>query len=170
MSLPPEKKAKPSLNDLFVSKKLDIPDQEFWDDFQDQVRTKTLSSIVEDGRKSKTNKIIVYSTFSVLVFSLCFWIVSLRNENSVIVAENSKISSLSSIKSKEGSFSANNDDNVESPASIIQVFESEYTNELNNASFVEQSFFASNLETSFQHRTLVSESEYFDESMVQFSF
>ena len=76
MSLPPEKKAKPSLNDLFVSKKLDIPDQEFWDDFQDQVRTKTLSSIVEDGRKSKTNKIIVYSTFSVLVFSLCFWIVS----------------------------------------------------------------------------------------------
>ena len=62
MSLPPEKK--PSLNDLFVSKKLDIPDQEFWDDFQNQVRTKTLSSIVEDGKKSRTNKLIIYSTFS----------------------------------------------------------------------------------------------------------
>ncbi len=168
MSLPPEKK--PSLNDLFVSKKLDTPDPEFWDDFQSQVRTKTLSSIVEDGKKSKTNKIIVYSTFSVLVFSLCLWIVSLRNENSVIVTENSKISSFSSTKLKNGSFSTNNDTNFESSASIIQIFETEHSNELDNASFVEQSFFASNLETSFQHRTLVSEAEYFDESMVQFSF
>jgi hypothetical protein len=168
MSLPPEKK--PSLSDLFVSKKLDSPDQEFWDDFQNQVRTKTLSSVVEDGKKSQNNKLIIYSTFSVLLFSLCFWIVTLRNENSVIVAENSKISSFSISKSNADSFSTKSDVDRVSPAAMKQVLKTEQSKELNNGSFVQQSFFASNLETSFQHRTLVSDAEYLDESMAQFTF
>jgi len=156
MSLPPEKK--PSLNDLFVSKKLDTPDQEFWDDFQNQVRTKTLSSIVEDGKKSRINKLIIYSTFSVLFFSLCFWIVTLRNENSVIVAENSMISSFSTSKSNVDSFLTTSDADFESPEAMKQVLKTEQSKELNIGSFVQQSFFASNLETSFQHRALVSDS------------
>lgn len=168
MSLPPEKK--PSLNDLFVSKKLDTPDQEFWDDFQNQVRTRTLSSIVEDGKKSRTNKLIIYSSFSVLLLSLCFWIVTLRNENSVIVAENSKISSFSNPETNVLSIPATKDADFEPPAAMKQVLKTEQSKELNNGSFVQQSFFASNLETSFQHRTLVSDAEYLDESMAQFTF
>lgn len=168
MSLPPEKK--PSLNDLFVSKKLDIPDQEFWDDFQNQVRKKTLSSIVEDGKRSRTNKLVICSTFSVLLFSLCFWIVTLRNENSVIVAENSKISSFSASKSNAENFLTTSDADYESPTAMKQVLNTEQSRELNNDSFVQQSFFASNLETSFQHRALVSDAEYLDESMAQFTF
>ena len=37
---------KPSLKELFDSKKFDQPDSEFWDSFQDEVRSKTLSSVV----------------------------------------------------------------------------------------------------------------------------
>ena len=161
---------KPTLKDLFDSKKFDQPNDKFWDDFQDQVRTKTLSSIVEDGKKTRTNKFITYSTFSVLLLSLCCWIVTLRNENSVIVAENSKISSFSPSKSNADRFLTTSDADFESPAAMKQVLETEQSKELKNGSFVQQSFFASNLETSFQHRTLVSDAEYLDESMAQFTF
>ena len=42
------KENKPSLSELFDSKKLDIPQEDFWDSFQEQVRSKTLSSVVKD--------------------------------------------------------------------------------------------------------------------------
>ncbi len=168
MNLPSDKK--PSLNDLFESKKLDIPDKGFWDDFQNQVRSKTLSSVVAEGESSRYKKIVFGTTFSILFFSLCFWIVSLRNENSVIIAENSKISTITLSNHNLDNSSIANNANIELIPVILQVLESENSSELKKATFVEQNFLASALESSFQHRTLVSDVEYSDESMVQFTF
>ena len=40
-------KEKPSLDELFISKKLDVPSDEFWDSFQDRVHERTLTSVVQ---------------------------------------------------------------------------------------------------------------------------
>ena len=48
MELPP--KRKPSLNELFDSKKLDHPNREFWENFQDEFRAKALTSIVRSKK------------------------------------------------------------------------------------------------------------------------
>jgi hypothetical protein len=37
---------KPSLDDLFKSKKFDVPSDEFWDGFQDSVHDRALSSVI----------------------------------------------------------------------------------------------------------------------------
>ena len=54
---------KPTLKDLFDSKKLDQPNDKFWDDFQDQVRSKTLSSVVTESSKFSISQFVIYSSF-----------------------------------------------------------------------------------------------------------
>ena len=66
MQLPP--KGKPSLNDLFDSKKLDHPNKEFWEDFQNEFRSKALTSIVRN--KNRSNTFLKYSA-SVAFLLLC---------------------------------------------------------------------------------------------------
>lgn len=52
---------KPSLDELFQSKKLDVPSDDFWDDFQDRVRDRALTSVVQRSKFTITPKTIIFS-------------------------------------------------------------------------------------------------------------
>ena len=74
------KENKPSLSDLFDSKKLDIPQDDFWNGFQDQVRSKTLSSLVKGESKTRIYKYLVISSPLILIFCFSLWILTFPNE------------------------------------------------------------------------------------------
>ena len=65
MELPPEKK--PSLEDLFNSKRYDQPNLEFWENFQDEFRSKALTSVVKSNNSLK----------SAMKYSSCFVILAM---------------------------------------------------------------------------------------------
>jgi hypothetical protein len=52
---------KPTLQDLFESKKLDVPSDEFWDGFQEKVREKTLSTVLQRSMFSANSKTLIFS-------------------------------------------------------------------------------------------------------------
>jgi hypothetical protein len=54
-------KEKPSLDELFQSKRLDVPSDDFWDGFQDRVRDRALTSVVQRTKLSLTAKTIILS-------------------------------------------------------------------------------------------------------------
>ena len=84
------KENKPSLSDLFVSKKLDIPQDEFWDSFQDQVRSKALSSVVKDECKTRIYKYLVISAPLILIFCFSLWILTFPGELYNRIASNTR--------------------------------------------------------------------------------
>ena len=47
---------KPNLDELFQSKKLDVPSDEFWDGFQDKVKARALTTVVQNGAYSPMTK------------------------------------------------------------------------------------------------------------------
>ena len=49
---------KPNLDELFQSKKLDVPSDEFWEGFQDKVKEKALSTVVQNGSHSPASKFL----------------------------------------------------------------------------------------------------------------
>jgi hypothetical protein len=163
MKLPPEKK--PSLSDLFNSKKLDVPSNDFWDNFQDQVRCKTLSSLVSDNNQTGYFKYISYAT-ALFVFS-CFsyWVFFLPESLVVTIAENSDDLNLNSLALSDEKIlkSSSRPDIVASIDREIFLTESEDF-------FVEQNYLASSLESSFQHRILEDDHDYLDDSVQEFTF
>ena len=54
-------KEKPSLDELFNSKKLDVPSDEFWDSFQDRVHERTLTTLVQSTPFSFASKRLIWS-------------------------------------------------------------------------------------------------------------
>ena len=60
-------KDKPSLEDLFQSKKLDLPKEEFWDGFQDRVKGQTMAALSQQNRMMKVRNLGLYSMVPVLV-------------------------------------------------------------------------------------------------------
>jgi hypothetical protein len=163
MNLPPEKK--PTLSDLFVSKKLDVPNDEFWDSFQDQVRCKTLSSVVTDNNQSKVFKYISYTT-ALFVFSLfSYFALFPSTSSSVIIAAKSDDLNSISLISPDSNYinSSSNSDFNPILDSAILLSESE-------DQFVEQNYFASSLESSFQHRILENDSDHLVETVLEFTF
>ena len=163
MNLPPEKK--PTLSDLFVSKKLDMPNDEFWDSFQDQVRCKTLSSVVTDNNQSKVFKYISYTT-ALFVFSLfSYFALFPSTSSSVIIAAKSDDLNSISLISPDSNYinSSSNSDFNPILDSAILLSESE-------DQFVEQNYFASSLESSFQHRILENDSDHLVETVLEFTF
>ena len=54
-------KEKPSLDELFNSKKLDVPPDEFWDSFQDRVHERALTSVVQSTPFSFASKRVIWS-------------------------------------------------------------------------------------------------------------
>ena len=54
-------KEKPSLDELFQSKKLDVPSDDFWDSFQDRVHDRALTSVVQRSAFPLTSKTIILS-------------------------------------------------------------------------------------------------------------
>jgi hypothetical protein len=66
---------KPSLDELFQSKKLDVPSTEFWDGFQDRVKARALTTVVQNGAYSPMTKFFLLAipsavacTFAVFFF------------------------------------------------------------------------------------------------------
>jgi hypothetical protein len=163
MNLPPEKK--PSLSDLFISKKLDVPNDEFWDCFQDQVRCKTLSSVVTDNNQSRVFKYISYTT-ALFVFTLfSYWALFPASSTLVTIAENSgDLNSMSLISPDSISTKSS------SPSDLDPSIEYEILLAESEDFFVEQNYFASSLESSFQHRILENDHDVFDELMLEFTF
>ena len=46
-------KDKPTLEDLFNSKKLDLPDESFWNGFQDRVKGQAIASLSQRSRTAR---------------------------------------------------------------------------------------------------------------------
>ena len=59
---------KPTLSDLFESKKLDVPSDQFWEDFQEQVKVRALTTVVQRRSPSPLAKLLF---FSVPSFGAC---------------------------------------------------------------------------------------------------
>jgi len=66
-------KEKPSLDELFQSKKLDVPSDDFWDGFQDRVRDRALTSVVQRSKFSITSKTIIFSASASCAFLLAIF-------------------------------------------------------------------------------------------------
>nr|ADI21889.1 hypothetical protein [uncultured verrucomicrobium HF0130_25O04] len=67
---------KPNLDELFQSKKLDVPSDEFWDDFQDKVKERALSTVVQNGSFSPISKVFFLAIPTALACALAaflFW-------------------------------------------------------------------------------------------------
>ena len=60
-------KDKPTLEDLFQSKKLDLPDENFWHGFEDRVKGKTMAALSQKRKISKVRNVGLYSFAPVLV-------------------------------------------------------------------------------------------------------
>ena len=159
---------KPTLQDLFDSKKLDQPNDEFWNDFQEQVRIKTLSSVVTDNSSFSSSQFLAYCSCIIILFGITiygFFKFSLENTD-LVVDSNSVDTSLNpSLDAvKEGFISKDLD--------LLSSFTLENADYFDNDSnlFVEQSFDISSLETTFQHRVLVPQILNSDDSMIEFTF
>ncbi len=66
---------KPNLDELFQSKKLDVPSEEFWDGFQDKVKEKALSTVVQNGSHSPTSKFLFAGIPSIVACVLAYFFI-----------------------------------------------------------------------------------------------
>ena len=78
---------KPTLENLFQSKKYDIPSEKFWNDLQDQVKGRALASLARPSFSSKCVKSSVFILPVILAFVLFSKIVSSDNSEIVISSE-----------------------------------------------------------------------------------
>lgn len=159
---------KPTLKDLFDSKKLDQPNDKFWDDFQDQVRSKTLSSVVTESSKFSISQFVIYSSFVLFSVGISFFgFYNFGGKNiEVSVGANAPLTSL------ESNSESNEKALVSEDLKLFSSLNAESNNVFDNDSnlFVEQSFNISSLETTFQHRILVPKVDNTDDSAIQFTF
>ena len=155
---------KPSLEDLFSSKKMDRPSEEFWENFQDEVRSKALSSIAKE-QSSKNFKHRLYA--SVTIFSLFFSIIHYfdlfnndSNENIPSIVEN--------LPNKPASVVASSFENSLIDSDMqLEDLEVQST----DAIFADHTYSASSLDSSFHNRVLSSPNQVtLDVSMDSFSF
>ena len=168
MNLPPEKK--PSLSELFVSKKLDVPSDEFWNTFQDEVRSKTLSSVVVDDSKARFYKYL-YCTVAVIMISFfSYTMIKTDNVNIPTIATKSNALNINSSEIVTLSITSTLQNKSMADLDLISTLDSENSNNFGVGSFVEQNYFASSLETSFQHRVLVQDTDYSGDLKPQFTF
>lgn len=61
---------RPNLDELFQSKKLDVPSDEFWDGFQDRVRERALSTVVQNGSSYSITKLLFVAIPSAVLCAL----------------------------------------------------------------------------------------------------
>ena len=159
---------KPTLKDLFDSKKLDQPNDDFWDDFQDQVRSKTLSSVVTDSSRFSSRQLLAYSSCILIFFSITifgFFEYNSKNKELLVELNPPHISSNPMIDLDKEVL-------ISEDLNLLSSLNTENADFLDNDSnlFVEKSFHISSLETTFQHRVVVPQVENSDDSMIQFTF
>ena len=121
-------KNKPSLNNLFESKKLDLPKDDFWEKLQNDVKGEVFASA---SRPSISHLILKSSLFTLPVFLLVLFVFQ-RNHlghESILLSNIEKISS---------EISLNSTYNVKQNRSILQnLEESEYDLLVTNTDLVE---------------------------------
>ena len=66
-------KQKPTLDELFQSKRLDLPEDDFWYGFQDRVKGKTMAALSQQNKTAKTRRVGLYGVVPVLVIALIGW-------------------------------------------------------------------------------------------------
>jgi hypothetical protein len=96
-------KDKPTLDDLFESKKLDLPDEEFWNGFQDRVKGRAIASLGERSKSARLRKVGLYATLPALV--LTFVGLGLIESDSTRSSELSGVSPVPSVTEADTSFS-----------------------------------------------------------------
>lgn len=64
---------KPTLDELFQSKKLDLPDDDFWNGFHDRVKGRTMAAISQQNKTSKFRKAGVYAFMPIFILALVSW-------------------------------------------------------------------------------------------------
>ena len=93
-------KEKPTLEDLFNSKKLDLPDEDFWNGFQDRVKGQAIASLSQRNRTARIRKVGAYGLLPVLVLSLIGWNL-LSFEVSISSDQTVAVSNVESVVSSE---------------------------------------------------------------------
>lgn len=168
MNLPQNNK--PTLRDLFDSKKLDQPKDEFWDNFQDQVRCKTLSSVVTEKNSSSIGKYIyMVGSFLTLTAMIFFIDYDFSSDPSLKTKlPNSESLTFKSVEPLEVYLKESLNEDLNLYSSIEN--ESEFLYKHDKSLFVEQNFKISSLESIFQHRVLKPSVEHSDDSTRQFTF
>jgi hypothetical protein len=159
---------KPTLKDLFDSKKLDQPSDKFWDDFQDQVRSKTLSSVVTESSKFSINQFVIYSSCLLVLCSISFLGFYKFNVGNVDTLDEPNVSFTSLEQNSESNERALFSEDLKLFSSLNAESNNVFENDTNL--FVEQSFHISSLETTFQHRILVPIVENKEDTAIQFTF
>ena len=157
---------KPTLKDLFDSKKLDQPNDDFWDDFQDQVRSKTLSSVVTESSKFSISQFVTYSSCVLFLVGVSFFGFYKFGGKNIEVLVDTPLISLKSMAV------TNNEVLISEDLKLFSSLNDESNDVFANDSnlFVEKSFHISSLETTFQHRVLVPKVENSEDLTIQFTF
>ncbi|MDG0963846.1 MAG: hypothetical protein P8O23_02190 [Opitutales bacterium] len=164
------KENKPSLSDLFDSKKLDIPQDDFWDGFQDQVRSKTLTSVVREEGKTRIYKHLFISAPLISIFCFSLWFLA-SSDDLTSSTENFAIKT-TPIPALNMSADPFNQEQIkfEPSLSLHASTSNDIMPDTEVEAFTEQNFFASSLQSSFQYRILSSETDFYDDSVAPFTF
>lgn len=163
-------KNKPSLSDLFDSKKLDVPQDDFWDGFQDQVRSKTLSSLVKGESKTRIYKYLVISTPLILIFCFSLWILTFPDELNNGTASNTINISSTPVTGMSADSLEQEKPKIELSLTSVDSTSFDKIPDTEVEAFTEQNFFASSLQSSFQYRIMNSDTDLSDDSVEPFTF
>mgnify|MGYP000032118607 FL=1 len=164
------KENKPSLSELFDSKKLDVPQDDFWDSFQEQVRSKTLSSVVKDECTTRNSKYFVISVPVILIFCFSLWFLASPDELSNTSVNNTINTTPSAVLSMSADSSEHEQARFEPSLVLVASTSFDKMPDTEVEAFAEQNFFASSLQSSFQYRILSSETDFSDNSVAPFTF
>ena len=72
---------KPTLEELFQSKKLDLPEDGFWNGFQDRVKGRTMAALSQQSKSAKIRKAGIYAIVPVFLSVMVGW--GFLNSNSI---------------------------------------------------------------------------------------
>ena len=64
---------KPTLDELFESKKLDLPDDDFWNGFQNRVKGQAIAALSQRSRTSKLRRVALFGFVPVFALVMISW-------------------------------------------------------------------------------------------------
>jgi hypothetical protein len=96
-------KDKPTLDDLFMSKKFDQPDEEFWIGFQDRVKGRTIASFGARSKSARVRRVGLYSFLPVFLLSFIGW--NIIKSGSELSIDNSNVPTSQEVSSSTESLS-----------------------------------------------------------------
>ena len=91
-------KEKPTLDELFQSKKLDLPDDDFWNSFQDKVKGQTMAALSQHSKTARIRKAGMYGFVPMLVLAMVGWSMVQMHVNTSSQASLASVSSPAVLK------------------------------------------------------------------------